>query len=158
MIKDIYFDRFRGATWPEPRELERFFLAPKGQQWSFLGGNDSWGLSIEGPDVGALVDPRDPHRVRIDLYMTGHPELGVFLTYMKWEGGRGESFSSKGDLSRLKEHVRSLHGTQIPVGLFIPFEEAWKAVKEFIESDGALPKSIAWIDDGKLPPGTFPPP
>jgi hypothetical protein len=32
-----------------------------------------------------------------------------------------------------------------PIGLFIPFDRAWLAVKEFIETDGALPKSIDWI-------------
>ena len=30
-------------------------------------------------------------------------------------------------------------------GLFIPFKSAWLAVKESIETDGALPKSIEWV-------------
>jgi hypothetical protein len=67
-------------------------------------------------------------------------------------------FSSKGDLSRIRELVRSFHNTPLPVGLFIPFESAWKAVKEFIETDGALPKSIEWIANSDLPPNTFPDP
>ena len=32
------------------------------------------------------------------------------------------------------------------------------ALKEFIETDGALPKSIEWIANKDLPPGTFPDP
>jgi hypothetical protein len=61
-------------------------------------------------------------------------------------------------LTRLREWVRSLHDTPLPVGLFIPFEQAWKAVKEFIETDGQLPKSIEWIANRDLPPNTFPDP
>jgi hypothetical protein len=33
-----------------------------------------------------------------------------------------------------------------------------EAVKEFIETDGALPKSIEWIANRDLPPNTFPEP
>ena len=65
---------------------------------------------------------------------------------------------SKGDLSRLGEWVRTLHGDARPIGLYIPFAEAWQAVKEFIESDGELPKSIAWISAEDLPNNTFPDP
>jgi hypothetical protein len=42
------------------------------------------------------------------------------------------------------------------IGLFVPFESAWRAVKDFIESDGELPTSIEWIASRDLPPGTFP--
>jgi hypothetical protein len=60
------------------------------------------------------------------------------------------------DLSRLGEFVESLHETQLSVGLFIPFPAAWKAVKEFMETDGELPTSIEWIATRDFPPGTFP--
>jgi hypothetical protein len=46
----------------------------------------------------------------------------------------------------------------MPIGLFIPFAEAWKAVKEFIETEGELPKSIEWVRNRDLPPNTFPDP
>jgi hypothetical protein len=54
--------------------------------------------------------------------------------------------------------VRSSHGSPLPVGLFIPYEKAWSAVKEFMETDGALPTSIEWIANRDLPPNTFPDP
>jgi hypothetical protein len=44
----------------------------------------------------------------------------------------------------------------MPVGLFIPFETAWSAVKEFMESGGARPTGISWIDGRDLPAGVFP--
>ncbi len=90
--------------------------------------------------------------------MWGHPQYGVLLIWSKWGGGHKEMYSSKGDLSRLRELVLSTHGTPLPVGLFVPFEVAWKAVKEFLENDGALPKSIEWIANRDLPPNTFPDP
>ena len=61
-------------------------------------------------------------------------------------------------MSRLKEWVRNLHNDPLPIGLFIPFKNAWLAVKEFIETDGALPKSIEWVANKDLPAGTFPDP
>jgi hypothetical protein len=82
----------------------------------------------------------------------------VLLIYSKRGGGYRIDFTSKSDLTRLQEWVRSTHDTPLPVGLFIPYEQAWKATKEFIETDGALPTSIEWIANRDLPPGTFPDP
>jgi len=88
--------------------------------------------------------------------MWGHPDLGVLLIYSKWGGGVKEMYSSKGDLARLRKWVRSKQGTLLPVGLFIPHGTAWKAVKEFMETDGELPTSIEWVANRHLPQGTFP--
>lgn len=71
--------------------------------------------------------------------MYGMPKLGVLLIYHR---SFAKAYTSKGDLSRLGEWVRNLDNDPLPVGLFIPFKSAWLAVKEFIETDGALPKSI----------------
>lgn len=87
--------------------------------------------------------------------MTGNPEHGVTLAYRK---GGGVSYLSKGNLSRLLEHVDSLHGTPMSIGLFIPFKSAWFAVQEFMETNGQLPKCIEWVKDNELPEGTFPDP
>ncbi|MEC9368073.1 MAG: Imm1 family immunity protein, partial [Pseudomonadota bacterium] len=83
---------------------------------------------------------------------------GVMLMYRKSGGPYDEFYSSKGDLRKLRRWVTTLQSDKLPVGLFIPFREAWKAVKEFIETDGALPNSISWVENSTLPAGTFPPP
>jgi hypothetical protein len=44
----------------------------------------------------------------------------------------------------------------LPVGFFVPFEVAWKAVKEFLETDGRLPEGIEWAAHNELPPNAFP--
>jgi hypothetical protein len=158
MRKTIYFDRFRGDQWPPPNLLEPFFLAPKGQEWSYRGGNDSWGLEVQGLLGTDHLPPID--RVNVTLSMFGNPDLGALLLYDKWDGRirRHHMFSSKGDLSRIRELVRSLHGTPLPVGLFVPFRVAWEAVKEFMETNGELPTSIGWVENQDLPPQTFPDP
>jgi hypothetical protein len=157
MKRSIYFDRFRGE-WPSLQAIEGFFLAPGGRQWSFLGGNDSWGIDIEGlygTERSAELD-----RVNAAMTMVGNLKLGVYLCYDRWDGRvrKKYSYNSKGDLGRLGEFVESLHETPLSVGLFVPFPVAWIAVKQFMETDGELPDGIEWVTSEDLPPGTFPAP
>jgi hypothetical protein len=155
MEKTAYFASRHYKGWPDPDELRPYFLAPPGRQW-FDGRNDTagfWGRGADGTEH--LQEGKD--RIDIELLLWGNPDLGVLLMHSRWER-RSNSFTSKGDLTRLREIVRAKHGTQLPIGLFIPFEEAWKAVKEFIETDGKLPASIEWVRNHDLPPNTFPPP
>jgi hypothetical protein len=157
MQKRAHFDTYTRKGWPPISWLEPYFLAPKGKEWTFDTGNDNWGLSIEGVDgTGHLESYKT--RVDIDLEMWGYPGLGVLLYYTKLGGGYRDRLSSKGDMSRLKEWVRTLQGDLRPIGLFIPFPVAWKAVKEFMETDGQLPKSIEWVANRDLPTNTFPDP
>lgn len=143
--------------WPTLTELEPYFLSPPGERWFFETGNDTAFLTIEGLDGTEHLAPW-AGRVDIRLEMYGHADLGVFLYFEKIGGLDAGAFSSKGDLTRLREWVRTMHNDPMPVGLFIPYEKAWLAVKEFIETDGALPKSIEWIANKELPAGTFPDP
>jgi hypothetical protein len=155
MRKTTYFEPFPDEGWPEPNDLRPYFLAPPGQEWT--EGNDSWGLSAEGLH-GTEGLAKFKEQVEVHLNMWGYRGLGVLLFYQKYGGGYREMFTSKGDMSRLREVVYTSHGDRMPAGLYIPFPEAWKAVKEFIETDGELPKSIEWVANKNLPPNTFPEP
>jgi hypothetical protein len=154
--RTIHFDDFDSNGWPPPSALEPFFLAPKGKEWSYRGGNDNWGLDIKG--LYGTADKPSVEAVNAGLSMTGNPRLGVFLHYRKWDGRirQSQTYVSKGDLRRLGDYVRTRQQDLLPVGLFIPFAKAWRAVKEFMETDGELPKGIAWVDSRDLPPNTFP--
>ncbi|MEA2881115.1 MAG: hypothetical protein QOH32_334 [Bradyrhizobium sp.] len=158
MKKNISFGPFYGDRWPAVSQLEPFFLAPKGKEWSGLGRNDSWGMAVKGLAGTAGLPEID--QVKVTLYMFGNSDLGVYLVYAKWDGRIRHKYTyvAKGDLSRISEFVKSSHGTPLSVGLFIPFPVAWKAVKEFMETDGELPRSIEWIATGDLPAQTFPEP
>ena len=157
MDKSASFDTYRGSGWPEQKWLERYFLTSEGHRDFFGGGNDNWGLTAEGVD-GTDHLPHLKGRVDVDLTIQGHPDLGVLLQWRKTGRQPIQTYYSKGDLSRLSQLVKDVRGYLMPVGLFIPFETAWKAIKEFMERDGALPTSIEWIKSSDLPAGTFPPP
>ena len=157
MYKRVYFDRFDRAGWPSLAELQPYFLAPKGQEWFYSSGNDGGGLYLEGVH-GTENFEESKGRIDVHLLMYGDPNLGVLLIYCRHGGGFDVTYSSKGDNSHIREWVRTLHNDPMPVGLYIPFAEAWNAVKEFIETDGELPKSISWIANKDLPENTFPDP
>lgn len=122
------------------------------------GGNDSGAFSITDLDANGHLPRLDS--VDINLYIIANPTYGVTLQYSRWDGTvqRRDSYFSKGNLGRLDRFVRSLHDNRLSIGLFIPFEDAWKAIKEFIETDGERPTSIEWIAGCDLPPDTFPDP
>ena len=50
MRKRAYFDSRRYDGWPEPREIESYFLAAPGKQRFNTGGNDTAGFWLEGAD------------------------------------------------------------------------------------------------------------
>ncbi|HMK41490.1 MAG TPA: hypothetical protein VK451_08010 [Methyloceanibacter sp.] len=150
------FGQFRGPYWPDPQQLKQYFFAT-GNRWLQDNQNDG-AILMEQAAYGTDHLPVDKGRVKINLLLWGKPELGVLLFYEKFGGGYADVFSSKGDMSRIREWVRSTHGDPLPIGLFIPFAPAFQAVKEFIEIDGELPKSIEWIANKNLPPNTFPEP
>ena len=156
-MKTSYFaSELNNNRWPQPSEIERYFLAPPGERWFCDTGNDSAGFQLKGAEGTAHLKSGWGGRVDIDLQMWGHPTFGVLLIWSKWDGKKSHSFASRGDLTRLREIVRTTHGDPMPVGLYVPHEVAWKAVKEFLENEGALPRSIEWIANEDLPSNTFP--
>jgi hypothetical protein len=157
MRKRVYFDIFDGPGWPSPGQLQRYFLADPGQRWMFDSCNDCWGLSAEGID-GTEHLPAHKGRIDIRLTMLGNPDHGVLLHYQKSGRDYREAYYSREDLRRLREWIETMHGDLMPIGLYVPFERAWAAVKEFMEMDGALPKSIAWIGEDDIPDDAFPDP
>lgn len=157
MSKFSSFGIFRGAYWPTPRQIEPYFFAQPGKEW-FQNPRNDGAILMEQGAYGTVHLPLGDGRININLQIWGKPELGVLLVYSRLGGGHGDVFSSNGDMTRIREWVRSTHGDPLPIGLFIPFAPAYQAVKEFIETDGELPKSIEWIANKDLPPNTFPEP
>jgi hypothetical protein len=155
MRKTGYFASKLIRDWPKPDEIEDYFLAPAGERWFFETGNDGASFTLEGVD-GTEHLPAYRGRIDIELMMWAHPTLGVLLNWSKWGGSHKQMYISKGDMTRMRDYVRAEHGTPLSVAFFIPFEKAWAAVKEFLESDGALPTSIEWVANNTLPRNTFP--
>jgi hypothetical protein len=144
-----------GPGWPTPRELEPDFFRARERPSSFAANDDCMALNIEGADGTAHLKEGEG-RIDIQLTMLCHPFRGALLHYWKFGGGHAEMFYSQGDLRRLQEWVQTRDGELMPVGLFLPFETAWQAVKEYIDTDGALPRSIVWFPGEAVPPYAFP--
>jgi len=145
---------FRGAFWPTAEQLKPYFFNQPSDL--FDGGNDSWGLHIFG--LHGTEKLADIERINVALHIDIRSDLGTNFTYRLWDGRLGDAFyfHSKGDLTRRLEFIKTSHGSLLSAGLFIPFVAAWRAVKEFIETDGELPKAIEWISSTDLPSDTFP--
>jgi hypothetical protein len=158
MRKRTLFAGHGGFEWPDPRELERYFLDPTGAAWPREGGNDAWGLSADGL-YGTDRFPKKNDRVSVHLYMTGHLHLGVRISYARWDGRTKQKFDyeSKGDWSRVNEIVYSLQGDPTSVASLIPFADAYKAVTEFIETGGELPTCVEWSEGAPIPREAFAP-
>ena len=154
MRKSCFFHEFYDFGWPSPGDLEKYFSA-SGGHWASRG-NDSWALRAEGLYGTAVLAQSDA--VAVDLRMMGSPDHGVTLDFARRHGRvrRLDRYCSVSDLGRLGRFMYSLQGHPYPLGLFIPFEEAFMAVKEFIESDGELPTSIGWVSGEGLLPEPFP--
>jgi hypothetical protein len=155
MRKQAFFDDHWGKGWPDLKIMEACFLDPVRRAQLFARERDGGSFFVEtgSPDSTAS-------EVKSALYLHMNADHGVKLVYSRWDGRiqRKDDYDSKGDLTRLREFVRSFHDTPLSAGLFIPFERGWNAVKEFMQTDGELPKSIEWIANSELPPGTFPDP
>lgn len=157
MIKTAYFASEIIDGWPTPEEIERYFLAPPGKEWFEVRGNDTADFQADGADDTEHLE-LGKGRIIVRLALWGIPGLGVMLMWSKKGGGHKESYMSKGDFTRLREYVRTSHNDPMPVGLFVPFPLAWEGVKEFLNNEGARPKSIEWIANRDLPLDTFPNP
>jgi hypothetical protein len=155
MRRTANFDAHWGDGWPNPKSIERYFVGEQKNPWLPEANSDSALFSLEGLDN---TDQLLPHEGRKDIRLSiwSNPVHGLLLMYEKTGDDRDGTFYSKGDSMRLYEWVRSLHGDPLPVGLFIPYERAWVAVKEFMETDGARSSGIEWISAEDLPPNTFP--
>ena len=157
MKKLAYFDTYWGSGWPSLEFLQPYFLAAGGKQWSFERRTADGSFVAQGVD-GTDDRPEGEGRVDITMYVWGLPGMGNALLWTKWGGEKKLTYYSRGDQARILEHTRSLHGTPLSAGLFIPFDQGWCAVRQFIETEGELPTGTAWISDRDLPPNAFPEP
>ena len=146
----------REKHWPPIADLKLYFLAPPGKE-RLLDESGSGSLSLEGVD-GTEHLALGEGRIDIRLSMWADKKHGVMLIWIKRGGGHQEAYTSKGDMKRLREYVTTRHGDKMPIGLYIPFKEAWIAVKDFIESEGGRSKRIEWVENNTLPKDTFPEP
>jgi hypothetical protein len=152
MKRSFIFASFGETQWTDAGKIEPFFLDSKQREAMFIRRQDDGLFSIDGME-GTDNLSREADRVNARLYLNMLPEHGVTISYHHWDGRSRKKtyFYSKGNLDLINEYVRSFQGSPLQLGLFIPYEAAWRTVKEFMEGDGGLPASIDWVSAG-LPP------
>ena len=164
MKREIYFRDLRTNYWPALEAIKPYFLAPDAPQMWGESGNDDWAIGIygfNGTEDGlrfARVGSGQKQQEWAELEMWGDPNLGVMLWYQRVGGGPTIYQYSAGDMSRQNQWTRTLQSDLRPVSLYIPYDKAWLAVKEFMETDGQLPKCIQWISSMDVPSNSFPVP
>jgi hypothetical protein len=156
MKKTTYFLEHPGLGWPDERWLAPYFLTPAGRHEAFAIDNDCWGVSLEGVDGTENLPPQK--QIDINLTIVGNLDVGVLLFYDRWGDLFEKAFYSKGDQSKLYTWVRTRHGDRRSVGFFIPFDQAFRAIMQFIRTDGARPTCIEWVRAIDLPEDVFPEP
>lgn len=152
-----YFGGQWGGEWPTVEWLEPHFRAPPGGVSPLQAQKGGGRFEIEGVE-GTEHLARGAGRVDVELVFFADPKYGLLLDYRKFGGGVDEAFLSKGDLRRRLEWVKTPQGTPLSIGLFVPIEAGWNAVKEFIQTKGARPTAIEWVAERDLAPDTFPMP
>lgn len=153
----MYFDGRRASRWPHPEAIRHYFFPKSGNAWFSTGGNDSGGFSIEGVEGTEHLE-QGLGRVTISLNMVGHPAHGVQLNWARLGPPQRTDYYALHDPARLNQYVNSMHGDPQPIGLYVPFAEAWKAVEDFLTNEGERSKRIAWAAASELPPDAFPAP
>jgi hypothetical protein len=156
MKKITSFRGYEGPGWPDRHWLAPYFLTPAGRQAVFGFRNNHWGLKARGVD--GTEDMPFPKEIDINLHIIGKPELGVLLHYERLSVADGYGYFSLRNPKMLRTLVEAKPGTRMPLGLFIPFEQALQVVVEFIDTNGVRPKSVEWISEADMPEGSFPEP
>lgn len=159
MHKESAFNTHWGDGWPDLAMVEACVIDPVRRAEMLASGMHGGNFSITGLYGTENLAPREG-LVSSTLYLYLNASHGAMLLYSRWDGREQKQYgyNSKGDLSLLGQFVRSFHDTPLSLGLFIPFEDGWLAIKEFMLSEGELPTCIEWVATEVLPPETFPDP
>lgn len=157
MKKEKFFAAEPFEGWPEAKELERYFLGPPKQRWLAQIRNPSASFTLAGLH-GTEHMPWYEGRIDVILGLEVHPKWGVFLHWHTRGPIEHEDYFPKGDLNLLREYCYVGQSGPYPVGLFVPMEVGWIAVKDFLEKDGVRSPRIQWVSAHDLPENTFPDP
>jgi hypothetical protein len=149
-----YFGGLWGEDWPSVEWLEPHFHAPPGGVSPLQARRGGGRFEIDEEGHVATGD----RRISAKLLLFADPKYGLLLDLRRSVDGMRESFVSKGNLQRRLEWVKTPQGTPLSIGLFVPIETGWAAVKQFIETKGAQPTAIEWVSEQDLPSDTFPTP
>ena len=158
MKRFISINGFECNRWPAADQLEQSFLDPARRNWAFWDGGGGGYISVSGLD-GTENEPDGPNRSNARIAIRAHRKHGATLDHHWWDGKRRVSTShlSLGSTSDMTKLPHLDNRQPFAVGLFIPFELAWLALKDFMVDPIHPSKSVPWINAKDLPPSAIPP-
>ena len=148
-MKVAKFCSFFENHWPSVPEIRPFFERYDRKEWS--RGGEGQSLVLYGAEG---TENLEPFKDRIDIHLAVYddPECGALLMYDKTGGKYSEHYYSLGDSVRFYETVKSREGSPLSKGLFVPLEQAWLAVEDFLLNEGQRSGRIHWIQADELSP------
>jgi Immunity protein Imm1 len=149
-------DQASDTSWPQIQSLNEYFKPWLGTTpWKFKTQNldDAW--------FWICQKDAEHFEVRTELRLIGLPGYGVYISY--WQSGAKSgdvNLYAKGDIARAKDCAANRRGDVFSLALLVPFSAAYSALAEFLETDGALPGCIEWMEPSEVsyafPPGYTP--
>ncbi len=160
MRRFIFINGFEGPDWPPIATLEREFMDPTRREWAYWDGSGAAGgyMKISGIE-GTEAQPDGRTRSGATISIRAHRQFGATLSHHWWDAKSATATThlSLGDRSLLSQMTTLDDRQPYPIGLFIPFELAWLAFRDFIQEPTRVTSAVPWINGVDLTaqvPGT----
>ena len=101
----------------------------------------------EGSGDG-FIDYKFDDNHEVSLMIEPNPDYGIYLHFMNDD--EGIEMLSLHDRNRLSEVVEYNDEMYASMGLFLPLEDAWKAISDFVAT-GQVSDKISWISVNEMP-------
>jgi hypothetical protein len=138
MDMDVSFPSLRDVQNPTSEQLAPLFLEKFPEAWT------------EDADVTCYMNGGEYCRLSI----VANPDHGIWLWYRhNGSDGSDNNYISLGNFEKLNTYVEAVEDSLTLEGLFLPPEQAWIAVHDFLQNDGRRSEKILWIHEDEIPKG-----
>lgn len=87
----------------------------------------------------------------VRLFIGTNMEYGIYLHFTDWDKkGNGVDLLSLHDASKLDEVAETAEELYASIGLFLPIEQAWEVIVDFIKN-GKPSDKVEWITPDDIP-------
>ncbi|AQQ02761.1 hypothetical protein B0E33_03410 [Roseibium algicola] len=134
------FPGMRGPELPTNEQIEPLFLENFPEAWT------------EDADVTWYLQDSECYHLSI----VANPQYGIWLWHRhNRPDGSEENYISLGNIEKLDTYVEAVEDSLTLEGFFLPPEQAWLAVQDFINSPGVRSERINWMHEDQVPRGKY---
>lgn len=132
------FPSLYGTSLPTEEEIEPLFFEKFPEAWT------------EDADITCYI--RDGEYYRLSI--VANCRYGIWLWYRySRSDSQEENYISLGDPERLNQYVEVVEDSLTLEGLYLPPEQAWLAVRDFLNLEGLRSDKISWLSEDQIPKG-----